>query len=84
MTIDELIHRLQVYRSELGGDCEVRLMTQPTDPFENGLHGLISGFEINGREGDSPDNDVAEDRMLYLLEGNRISYGSRRAWYRAF
>ena len=43
MTIDELIGRLEEYRDELGGDAEVRLMTQQNWPFENGIFGLASG-----------------------------------------
>jgi hypothetical protein len=33
MTIDELIERLQEYRDEIGGDAEVRLMTQQKTLF---------------------------------------------------
>lgn len=40
MTIDELIERLEEYRDELGGDVEVRLMTQQSWPFENSICGL--------------------------------------------
>ena len=39
MTIDELIERLEDYRDELGGDAEVRLMTQSNWPFENDIFG---------------------------------------------
>ncbi len=28
MTLNEIIERLEEYRDEMGGDCEVRLMTQ--------------------------------------------------------
>ena len=37
MTIDELIARLEDYRDEIGGDAEVRLMTQQNWPFENSI-----------------------------------------------
>ncbi len=45
MTIDELIARLEDYRDEIGGDAEVRLMTQQNWPFENSIYGLASGAE---------------------------------------
>jgi hypothetical protein len=37
MTLNEIIERLEEYRDELGGDCEVRLMTQQNWPFENAI-----------------------------------------------
>ena len=46
MTIDELIARLEDYRDEIGGDAEVRLMTQQNWPFEK--HHLR--FGIGGRD----------------------------------
>lgn len=46
MTIDQLIERLSEYRDEIGGDAEVRLMTQENWPFENLICGLASGGEI--------------------------------------
>ena len=39
MTLNELIDRLEDYRQELGGDTEVRLMTQSNWPFENSIYG---------------------------------------------
>ena len=43
MTVSELIARLEDYRDDLGGDTEVRLMTQQHWPFENSIFGLVSG-----------------------------------------
>jgi hypothetical protein len=40
VTLDELIERLDEYRDELGGETEVRLMTQQNWPFEYELAGL--------------------------------------------
>jgi len=79
MTLNDLIERLEDYRDELGGDTEVRLMTQENWPFENDLLGLTSGEEINEcDEGD--DDDVGDDQVVYLVEGNQLGYGSKRAW----
>lgn len=83
MTIDDLIEHLEDYRAELGGDVEVRLMTQQEWPFENELHGLASGEEINHPDDDDeaePDQDVEDDRVLYIVEGRQLGYGSKRAW----
>ena len=81
MTIDDLIQRLEQYREELGGECEVRLMTQPNWPFEQTIRGLASGIEINERDDDDGDDaDVDEDCVLYIVEGQQLGYGSKRAW----
>ena len=81
MTIHELIERLEEYRDSLGGDAEVRLMTQSNYPFENALLGVVSGEEINDCDDeDLCDEDVEDDDVLYLVEGDQLCYGSKRAW----
>ena len=86
MTIDELIERLEDYRDDLGGDCEVRLMTQQNWPFENRIVGLAAGWEINSAdddEGDDEDDEadeVDDDRVIFIVEGEQLGYGSKRAW----
>ncbi|MEX2168071.1 MAG: hypothetical protein WD851_02070 [Pirellulales bacterium] len=81
MTIDELIVRLEEYRDALGGDAEVRLMTQSNYPFENSLAGVVSGEEINDIEDEEDqEDDVEHDDVLYLVEGEQLCYGSKRAW----
>ena len=84
MTIDELIARLEDYRDEIGGDAEVRLMTQQNWPFENSIYGLASGAEINDYDEDAEDggddDDAAEDAVLFIVEGKQLGYGTKRAW----
>ena len=81
MTLDELIDRLEEYRDELGGDAEVRLMTQQNWPFENTLAGVVSAEEINEFDAEEfCDEDVEDDQVVYLVEGNQLGYGSKRAW----
>lgn len=83
MTIDDLIERLEEYRDEIGGDAEVRLMTQSNWPFENGIFGLASGEEINdAADDDDPDDDgdVDADQVVYICEGQQLCYGTKRAW----
>ncbi|WDI40502.1 hypothetical protein [Bremerella sp. P1] len=84
MTIDELIQRLEDYRDEIGGDAEVRLMTQQNWPFENTIFGLASGEEINADPDDEDDDDVEADQVLYICEGQQLGYGSKRAWEVAY
>ena len=83
MTIDELIERLEDYRDEIGGDAEVRLMTQQNWPFENGIFGLASGQEINDAADEddaNDDGDVDADQVVYICEGQQLCYGTKRAW----
>ena len=62
MTINDLIARLEDYRDDLGGDAEVRLMTQENWPFENEIVGLASGEEINEPDdGEDEDGKSAKD-----------------------
>ena len=87
MTIDQLIERLEEYRDTLGGDAEVRLMTQQNWPFENTITGICSGQEINdaGDEEDPEDDgDVEEDAVLYIVEGQQLGCGTKRAWEVAY
>ncbi len=83
MTIDELIQRLEEYRDDLGGDAQVRLMTQQNWPFENEIVGLASGEEINDPD-DEEDEDVDEDSGVFIVEGKQRCYGSTRAWEVAY
>lgn len=83
MTIDELIHRLREYRDTIGGDAEVRLMTQSNWPFENDIFGLASDEEIHDAadEDDSDEEDeVGADPVVYICEGQQLCYGTRKAW----
>ena len=79
MTVDELIARLEEYRDALGGDAEVRLMTQQQWPFENEVCGIVSGEELNDCQ-DEDDDDVDTDAVVYIVEGRQLGYGSKRAW----
>ena len=79
MTINELIERLEEYRDLPGAETEVRLMTQANWPFENTITGLASGEEINEPD-DGDDQDVDDDHVVYIVEGQQLGYGSKRAW----
>jgi hypothetical protein len=77
MTIDELIERLEDYRDEIGGESEVRLMTQANWPFENTIFGLCSTDEIRDA---SESEDEPDDDVLYIVEGTQLGYGTKTAW----
>jgi len=79
MTISQLIELLEDYREEFGDDIEMRLMTQQSWPFENSICGLTSGREMNETD-DDDDQDVADEQILYIVEGGQLGYGSKRAW----
>lgn len=82
MTVSELIERLEEYRAEFG-DVEVRLMTQAHYPFENAIAGVASGQEINeasDEEDPEDDGDVDDDDVIYIVEGQQLGYGTKRAW----
>ena len=81
MTIDELIERLEACRDELGGDAEVRLMTQSDWPFENAIAGVTSSNEIRrGDDEDDFDPVGDEDGVAYVVEGRQLAYGNKAAW----
>jgi hypothetical protein len=82
MTLNELIERLEEYKDELGGEAEVRLMTQQNWPFENAITGLVSGTEINESDEDD-DACVEDDAVVYIVEGTQLIFGSMRAWVAA-
>ena len=87
MTINEMIERLEEYRDTIGGDAEVRLMTQSNWPFENDIFGLASGEEINDAADDQEpddDGDVDADQVVYICEGQQLCYGTKRAWEVAY
>ncbi len=85
MTLDQLISRLEEYREDLGGETEVRLMSQQNWPFENSITGLCSGQEINDAcEDEEEDEDVEAEKIVYVVEGQQLCYGSKRAWEAAY
>ena len=84
MTINELIERLEEYRDDLGGEAEVRLMTQQNWPFENGIVGLASREEINDSADDEGMADGSPEPVVFIVEGQQCCYGTKRAWEVAY
>lgn len=73
MNVRELIEELEQYDD----DTEVRLMSQPSWPFEYGIEGVT---ERDAFQGDDDDEDDAADNSVFLLEGRQLCYGSKNAW----
>jgi hypothetical protein len=87
MTIDELLEYVEHYRDEIGGDAEVRLMTQQNWPMEYTICGLASQDEMDEQiEDDGEEEEVPEETegdaepVLFIVEGRQLGYGSKRAW----
>ena len=79
MMIQEMIERLEELLEVHGPDCEVRLMTQPTWPFETTIGGIVSSEEIHRADAEDDDDD-APPEVVFILEGTQLGYGSKSAW----
>ncbi len=54
-------------------------MTQQNWPFENRICGVTSGQEMNDTDDDGEaddEQDVANENIVYIVEGGQICYGS--------
>ena len=71
MNLDTLIVILNDYREELGGDVEVRLMTQQNWPFENRVCGVTSGQEMNDTDDDDEGDDQDGQHHQHRTRGRR-------------
>jgi hypothetical protein len=80
MTIAELIERLEDYRDALGGEAEVRLMTQQNWPFDNEIRGVASLSEVHGQDPEDFDAEGDAEHVVYIIEGRQLGYGTATAW----
>jgi hypothetical protein len=63
--------------SEYSLEAEVRLCTQPRDPLESAVAGVVGESEIRDHEG----RDLGDaPEVVYLLEGAQLGYGRSVAW----
>jgi hypothetical protein len=84
MTVQDLIDQLTDLNAP---DAEVRLMSQPSWPFEYSIRGLTCKSEIQ-RASEDRDEDEDEDQpekeadeeIIYLVEGAQLCYGNKAAW----
>lgn len=86
MTIDELIHELEELKEDHGGDCEIRLMTQPSYPLQHKIAGVVHDVDIANYDaevnGEDADGEEERENVAWILEGGHPDrpYGHRDAW----
>lgn len=73
MTKQELLELLD----GLPDDTEIRLMTQPSWPFEFSIAGAALASELPDFK---PKGRSDDEEVLYLVEGRQLAYGTRDAW----
>lgn len=77
MTVGELIESL----SDFPVDAEVRLMTQPSWPFENRVAGVCAAQQLTEPDcGESEEFTEEDVKVVYIVEGGQIGYGNKTAW----
>jgi len=74
MTVRELMERLE----ELNPDAEIRLMIQRHYPLESHVYGICGGQQL--KRGEDDDDDEGSESVIYIVEGQQIGYGLKRAW----
>lgn len=74
MTVRELREELERFDP----DAEVRLMEQPSWPFEYSVAGVWSPDDSEDPDRFEPDGRPVE--VVYLTEGSQLAYGTREAW----
>lgn len=79
MKVRELLERLR----DCSPDAEVRIMTQPSWPFENSISGVVERREFSDPGAELAEHCTAEHCTLddvFILEGRQLRYGSKKAW----
>jgi len=80
MTVAELISLLE----ECPQDAEVRLLTQPSWPFECSIGNVVDKTQADLEDGvDDTDEDgepvmPEPEGVVYITEGEQLGYGSKR------
>lgn len=70
------VRDLMTLLSEMNPDAEVKLMVQPSWPFECSLKGLAVRNQFQSE--DEVVNGEPDD--VFLLQGSQLGYGSPEAW----
>ena len=70
------VRDLMTLLGEMNPDAEVKLMVQPSWPFECSLKGVAvrHQFQEEGEVSNGEPDDV------FLLQGNQLGYGNPEAW----
>lgn len=78
MKVQELIEIL----SEKDPNAEVRIMCQPSWPFEYDLLGVVSREEFDSECSDEEgnwENDISP-KDVFIVQGGQLRYGDKGAW----
>jgi hypothetical protein len=77
MQVKELIEYLQDFDQE----AEVRIMSQPSWPFEYSVSGIAAREDFEDiDEGEQPQRREKNQSDVFLIEGSQICYGNKDAW----
>ena len=78
------VRELKTLLDQFEDNQEVRLMTQPSWPFENAIDDVVDGSDLVEDEQDVEDIEDPTagqyDGIVYITEGDQLGYGSRDAW----
>lgn len=74
MRLSDLIDQLTEIQEDLDNDPEVRLMIQPTYPFEYSIKGVVTSEEF------SEDRITKESNTVFIIEGGQLKYGNKEAF----
>lgn len=92
MRLIDLIEALQEELASMSGPeqeaAEVRIMSQPSWPFENAIAGVVAEEDLYEEDEDDEDCgaggytpcDDPGHRVIYIAEGRQIGYGTKAAW----
>ncbi len=96
MRLIDLIEALQDQLASMSGPeqqtAEVRIMSQPSWPFENAIAGVAAEEDLYEEEEDEGEDeevggaggykpcDDPDHRVIYIAEGRQIGYGTKAAW----
>jgi hypothetical protein len=73
MKVKTLISYLEEYDPE----AEVRIMSQPTYPFEYSIKGVVERQEFSEEFPDPKEGKLTD---VFILEGSQIQYGNKKVW----
>ncbi len=77
MNVRELIQELECKDQH----AEVRIMSQPSWPFEYSISGVVDREAIKQVDRDHDyEGEPDEQNDVFLLEGSQLCYGDKNAW----
>lgn len=82
MKLLELIQQLQAVVERIGGEeeaaeVEVRLMCQPSWPFEYSIENVVYSLDVPEQE---EEDTLNKEDVVYLTEGRQLGYGDKKVW----